>query len=138
LQSVDLNVTRNSDLLRGRVDFHAQYAWAEVGNAVYDPEGAFGYGPLEFKSKRDGGYAQLAYRPTKAKPDFIRNMELIGRWDHLSRAPSGFGAPQEERWTFGIDYWLGPSTVFKLAYEWDDPHGEPNANAFFLQTVMGF
>ena len=30
LQSVDLNVTRDSDLLKGRIDLHAQYAWSEV------------------------------------------------------------------------------------------------------------
>ncbi len=35
LQSVDLNITRDSYLLKGRVDLHAQYAWSRVGSAVY-------------------------------------------------------------------------------------------------------
>jgi hypothetical protein len=70
--------------------------------------------------------------------DFLRNLELILRWDHLSRAPSGLGAPQEERWTLGLDYWLWPNTTLKLAYEWDNPHGQPNTNAFLFQAVMGF
>ena len=55
LQSVDLNITRNSDLLKGRIDLHAQDAWSEVDRAVYDPTGDLGFGPLSFESKRDGG-----------------------------------------------------------------------------------
>jgi hypothetical protein len=138
LQSVDLNVTRDSDLLKGRIDLHAQYAWSKVDNAVYDPDGTFGFGPLSFTNERDGGYAQVAYRPTKVDVDFVKNLEAIFRWDHLSRVPSGLGAPEEERWTLGLDYWLGPSTAVKAAYEWDNPHGEPNKNALLLQVVTGF
>ena len=138
LQSVDLNITRDSDLLKGRIDLHAQYAWSHVDQAVYDPNGVFGFGPLSFTSESDGGYAQVAYRPTKLDGDFVRNLELVFRWDHLSRAPSGLGAPQEERWTLGLDYWLSPGTVVKAAYESDNPHGEPNKNALFLQVATGF
>jgi hypothetical protein len=138
LQSVDLNVTRDSDLLKGRIDLRAQYAWSHVDEAVYDPNGVFGFGPLSFASERDGGYAQIAYRPTKVDGDFVRNLELVFRWDHLSRAPSGLGVSQEGRWTLGLDYWLSPSTVVKAAYEWDNPHGEPNRDAWFLQVATGF
>lgn len=138
LQSVDLNVTRNSDLLKGRIDLHAQYAWSKVDRATYDPTGAFGFGPLSFASKRDGGYAQIAYRPTQAETEFLRNFEFIFRWDHLSRAPSGLGVPEEQRWTLGLDYWLGPGTALKVAYEWDQLRGQPNTNALFLQAVAGF
>jgi hypothetical protein len=137
-QSVDLNVTRNFELLKGRIDMHAQYAWSNVDTAVYDPDGTLGFGPLSVTGKRDGGYAQIAYRPTQADVDFLRNVELIFRWDHLSRAPSGLGAPEEDRWTLGLDYWLGPGTVLKAAYEWDQPAGKPNTNALFLQVATGF
>ena len=138
VQSVDLQITRDSDLLRGRINLFAQYAWSHVDHAVYDPDGSLGFGPLAFTSKQDGGYAELAYRPTKVDIDFIRNLELIFRWDHLSRNPSGLGDPWETRWTLGLNYWLSPSTVVKAAYEWDKPNGEPNRNALFIQTAMGF
>ena len=138
VQSVDLEVTRDSDLLKGRINLFAQYAWSHVDHAVYDPDGSLGFGPLAFTSKQDGGYAELAYRPTKVDIDFVRNLELIFRWDHLSRDPSGLGDPWETRWTFGLNYWLSPSTVLKAAYEWDKPSGEPNRNALFIQTAMGF
>jgi hypothetical protein len=138
VQSIDLEVTRDSDLLKGRINLFAQYAWSHVDHAVYDPDGSLGFGPLPLTAKRDGGYAQLAYRPTKLDTDFLRNLELIFRWDHLSRDPSGLGDPEETRWTMGLDFWLSPSTVVKVAYEWDQPDGEPNKNALLLQAAMGF
>jgi hypothetical protein len=138
VQSVDLEVTRDSDLLRGRINLFAQYAWSHVDHAVYDPDGSLGFGPLPLTAKQDGGYAELAYRPTKVDMDFLRNLELIFRWDHLSRDPSGLGDPRETRWTLGLNYWLSPSTVLKAGYEWDQPSGEPNRNALFIQTAMGF
>ena len=97
VQTVDLEVTRDSDLLKGRVNLFAQYAWSRVDHAVYDPDGSLGFGPLAFTSKHDGGYAEIAYRPTKLDNDFLRNLEMIFRWDHLSRDPSGLGDPEETR-----------------------------------------
>jgi hypothetical protein len=138
VQSVDLEVTRDSDLLRGRINLFAQYAWSHVDHTVYDPDGSLGFGPLPLTAKQDGGYAELSYRPTKVDNDFLRNLELIFRWDHLSREPSGLGNPEETRWTLGLNYWLSPSTVLKAAYEWDQPNGEPNRNALLIQTAMGF
>jgi hypothetical protein len=138
LQSVDLNVTRDSDILKGRIDLHAQYAWSKVDHAVYDPQGTLGFGPLSFTNERDGGYAQVAYRPTKVDVDFVKNLEMIFRWDQLHHAPGVPGAINEERWTLGLDYWLGPSTAVKAAYEWDNLQGEPNKNAILLQVVTGF
>jgi hypothetical protein len=138
VQSVDLQVTRDSDLLKGRINLFAQYAWSHVDHAIYDPDGSLGFGPLPLTAKRDGGYAELAYRPTKLDNDFLRNLEMIFRWDHLSRDPSGLGDPEETRYTLGLNYWLSPSTVVKVAYEWDQPNGEANRNALLLQTAMGF
>lgn len=138
VQSFDLEIIRDSDLLKGRINLLAQYAWSQVDHAVYDPNGLLGFGPLPLTAKRDGGYAEVAYRPTKLNNDFVRNLELVFRWDHLSRDPSGLGDPEETRWTLGLDYWLSPSTVVKAAYEWDQPNGRANRNALFIQTAMGF
>lgn len=138
LHTADLNLTRDSDLLKGRIDLHAQYAWTRVDRTTYDPTGSLGFGPISFRNKRDGGYAQIAYRPTKWNIDWLRNFEGIFRWDHLNNPGGAPGAVDEERWTLGIDYWLGPSTALKLAYEWDNLHGEPNNNAVLVQAVMGF
>jgi hypothetical protein len=50
--------------------------------------------------------------------------------------PIGF---DERRWTFGMDYWVNSSTVFKAAYETDRQNGlGQNGDAFWLQFVVGF
>src|SRR5437660_8092199 len=82
VQSVDLEVTRDSYLLKGRINLFAQYAWSHVDHAVYDPDGSLGFGPLAFTSKQDGGYAELAYRRTKLDIYFISNRVMILCWDH--------------------------------------------------------
>src|SRR5207244_7606410 len=101
VQSVDLDVTRDSDLLKGRINLYAQYAWSKVDHAVYDPDGTLGFGPLSFTSKRDGGYAAVAYRPTKLDMDFIRNLEMIYLSVMLSHDAIGLGHPSSTRGTLG-------------------------------------
>ena len=45
----------------------------------------------------------------------------------------------ESRYTIGLNYWLGPSTVLKTAYQFDDrSHGSQNQNAILIQAAMGF
>ena len=60
------------------------------------------------------------------------------RYDRLNQlhTPVGF---DEQRWSFGLDYWLTSSTVLKAAYELDNKDGGArDQNAFMLQAVVGF
>jgi hypothetical protein len=97
---------------------------------------AIGVGPLTFSNNRNGGYVQLSYRPSRVN-NFLRDFEGVVRFDDLiqRKTPVGF---DEKRWTFGLDYWLTPSTVVKLAYEIDSRHGDENQNAIMLQVATGF
>ena len=59
----------------------------------------------------NGFYVQAAYRPTRHPVEFIRNFEVVGRYDLLN-LPSG--APENEdheQLTIGLNYWLTPSAV---------------------------
>ena len=138
LQSADFNYVRDSTLLKGLINFRAQWVWSHVGHFVYDPDGSQGFGPLEFNNNRNGGYVQLSYRPTKIDNDIIKNLEPVVRYDRFNQlqTPVGF---DEQRWSFGLDYWLTPSTVIKAAYELDDKNGGArNQDAFMLQIAVGF
>ena len=144
LHSVDLGYVRDSKLLKGVIDVRSQWVWSKVDDVTFDPDGSLGFGPLDFNNKRDGGYAQLAYRPSKFENKFLQNLEGVFRWDMINN-PSG--APEEtdfdeKRWTFGLNYWLGPSTVVKAAYQFGDRRvpgeGKENVNAILLQAAMGF
>ncbi|MEY2492096.1 MAG: hypothetical protein QOH24_1047 [Verrucomicrobiota bacterium] len=138
LQSVDFNYVRDSTLLKGLINFRAQWVWSHVGHFVYDPDGSQGFGPLDFSNNRNGGYVQLSYRPTKIDNDIIKNFEPVVRYDRFNQlhTPVAF---DEQRWSFGLDYWLTPSTVIKAAYELDDKNGGArDQDAFLLQVAVGF
>ena len=138
LQSVDLSYVRDSVRLKGIVNLKAQWVWSHVDKFGYDPDGTLG-GPFIFNNNRDGGYVQLAYRPSRVENTFIKNLEPVIRYDRLSQARTATGT-DESRYTVGLNYWLGPSSVFKLAYEFDRQSGPEAArhNAVLLQFVTGF
>src|SRR5437660_188625 len=138
LQSADFNFVSDSPFLKGLINFRAQWGWSHVGDFVYDPDGSQGFGPLEFNNNRNGGYAQLSYRPTHIDNDIIKNFEGVFRYDRLNQlhTPVGF---DEQRWTLGLNYWLTPSTVIKAAYEFDDKNGGArDQDAFMMQVAVGF
>src|SRR6266566_4096996 len=138
LQSVDFNYVSDSALLKGLINARAQWVWSHVGHFIYDPNGEQGFGPLEFNNNRNGGYAQLSYRPTHIDNDYIKNFEGVFRYDRLNQlhTPVGF---DEQRWTIGLNYWVTPSAVLKLAYEFDDKNGGArDQDAFLMQAAVGF
>jgi cell division protein FtsB len=138
LQSVDFNYVRDSNLLKGLIALRAQWVWSHVDHFVYDADGSEGFGPFSFNNNRNGGYAQLAYRPTKINNNIIKNFEPIVRYDRLNQlhTPVSF---DEERWTIGLDYWITPSVVVKAAYEFDNKNGgASDQDAFMLQFAAGF
>lgn len=139
LQSADLNIVKDSQLLRGLVRANAQWVWSRVGDYPYNADGANPGlpSPFLFTNHRDGGYAQLTYRPTKWNSECLSKLELVFRFDILRQkdTPTGF---DEHRYTPGINYWLGPATVLKAAYQFDDREGDVSRNALLVQFASGF
>ena len=138
LQSVDASYVRDSERLKGILNLKAQWAWSHVDQFTYDPAAAAG-GPYNFNNNRNGGYFQAAYRPSRVGNGFLKNLEPVVRYDllHQNRTPTGV---DEHRYTIGLDYWLAPTSVFKVAYEFDHQSG-PSAdrhNGLYLQFVTGF
>jgi len=142
LHSVDLNYTYFHPMILGTIDLRVQWVFSDVDDFVYDPVGVLGFGPVFFNNQRNGGYAQIAYRPS-ALHNFIGNFEGVFRYDRLDApffAPSGF---DQERYTVGLNYWLGKSTVLKAAYEKVNNGSHPvsflgDGDAWLFQAAMGF
>lgn len=136
LQAVDFNYRPQVDAIEGTLDMRAEWVWSNIDMATYDSTGALGVGPVTFASYSNGGYAQLCYRPTRVSNEFLRNLELVSRFELLQTplvSPAGI---HEQRWTFGVDYWVTPTVVFKTAYEIDHRNPGPDQNAILLQ--LGF
>lgn len=137
-----LSYVRDSDKLKGLLDIKAEWMWSRVDRLTYDPDGMMGLGPLRYDNRRNGGYVQFAYRPTKASMISMRNFETVFRYDRL-KLPSG--APENEdswRYTFGLNYWLNAQTVLKASYQFGnvkEPGMETQSHdSLFLQAAMGF
>ena len=119
------------------IRFDAQWVWSHLGRGTYQIDDTPA-SSLTFNNNRDGGYVQLAYRPTKAGVDLLRHLEPVVRYDVLNQAHTPVGY-DEQRLTFGLNYWLTPMTVFKIAYEFDQrSHHEPDASGVLLQFATGF
>ena len=118
----------------GTINLHAQWVWSQIDRLDY---GVAGVAPL-FSNNRNGGYVQLAYRPTRVHNIIVQSLEPVVRYDVIKqkKTPVGF---DEDRWTVGLNYWLNPSTVVKAAYEFDHQNGSGHSgNAFLLQVAVGF
>ena len=137
LQSVEANYVKDAPFIKGLLAVRAQWVWSHVDHLLYDFDET-GDGTFSFNNNRNGGYVQAAYRPTHIDNDIIRNFEGVLRYDRFNQlhTPVGF---DEQRWTFGINYWLTPSTVIKIAYESDDKNGGArDQDAFMMQMAVGF
>ncbi len=142
LQAVDVTYVREADLIQGTVTILGQWAWSRVDRTTYDSTGALLFGPITFENRRQGGYLQCAYRPSKLDWEWIRNCELIVRYDLLNNPREALDNVDLRRWTLGLDYWITPALVAKVAYEWEErknPAGtNEHVNAFLAQFALGF
>ncbi len=137
-QVVDFSYIKQIDWLHGTLNVLSEWAWSDVDDATYDPTGSEGFGPLRFDNDRRGYYVQAAYRPTMVEDKFLKNLEFVLRYDSLKVPDDAPGSSDEFRWTPGIDYWITPSAVVKVAYQFDETSGSQDRNALLLQAAMGF
>lgn len=139
LTGADLSYNKIFDPLKGAIDIRAEWVWSKVGNAVY----SIGGDDVPFNNnRRNGGYAQIAYRPVQIDQKWVKNLELAYRFEHLENPAFTASTPVEARPTrgertrntIGLNYWLGPSTVLKFAYEQDSRED----NSLLIQFAIGF
>ena len=136
IQDVSLGYVVESSAIAGRLDVRGELAWSDVDNRDF--------GTGTFDNQRYGGYAQVAYRPTMG-PEFLQKFEGVFRYDFLDNPSDATGSAKafdEKRATFGLNYWINPSTVFKVAYRLDnvdDPQSSRTEDdALLVQLAIGF
>jgi hypothetical protein len=137
LQAVDAIYKDDIQAIKGTVELRGEWVWSNVGNATYDPTGALGFGPLNFNNNRNGGYFQAAYRPSLIGNDILKNFQAVVRWDAIYVKSEAPGGGNEYRVAFGLNYWIKPNVVIKLAYEIDDVAHAQGNNMFLMQWAFG-
>ncbi|MCI0676558.1 MAG: hypothetical protein L0Y42_12390 [Phycisphaerales bacterium] len=134
LHSFAVNYLTEDDWLKGRLDARAEFDFADFDGLI-----DLGAGP--FNNDRTGGYAQVAYRPTHLG-SIMRDLEGVFRWDFLNQSSDAPQPQDQQRYTVGLNYWVAPTTVLKVAYQFsdiDDPTGQRESDhAVLFQLGMGF
>jgi len=133
LQGADVSYTDLIPPLRGTLTLYGEWIWSDVDRADY--------GRGAFDNERSGGYLQMAYRPSQVRFGVVKNFETVLRYDVLD-LPTGAPVFDQERWTLGLNYWLGPTAVVKAAYErafQEHAAGdETDDDAILVEVAVGF
>ena len=130
---VDLSYVQDIKSLAGKFDVRSQFTWLHVDNPGIDH--------LNYENNSTAWYAQLAYQPYYVESSFIKNLELVARYDQLDLPKEAELNTDQNRITVGLNYWLNHSTVFKFAYgnitsEHED--GSESESTFIFQIAIGF
>jgi hypothetical protein len=102
--------------------------------------------------RRQGLYAQAAYRPLDAANAYLQKLELVARYSYtsfhgidptaldLTTFATSLDVPvNRNQYTFGINYWFYPSLVLQVAYEINREPGFPLHDSIFMaQLGWGF
>lgn len=134
---VDLSYVREVEALSGRLDLRAEWVRQDIDRLTYVVDGM----PFDFDNKKWSVYAQVAYRPSLLDTPVLRDLELVYRFAYLDWPK---GTPSMEmsdliQHTIGLNYWITPSAVVKIGYEFNDRELRGTSNdQFVVQAAWGF
>jgi hypothetical protein len=136
LWAVDLNYHK------GNWDVRFEYgmAWQEAGS--------FGGNNI----RRQGFYGQIAYRPRDLPNSFLQQLEFVYRYSYvdfrgidpttldLTTFTTPVDVPvRRQQNEFGINYWISPRLVWKVAYQINDEPGfHLHDNQFITELAWGW
>jgi len=136
IYSFDVNYT--GSVPGGTLDGRAQWIFSDVDDVTFDPSGSVGFGPRKLDNSRDGGYVQVAYRPSDSQSPILSKLEGVARYDSVNLPAGAPEGGDESRVTFGVNFWSTASSVFKVAYQIDNQDGAPDSDAVMFEWALGF
>lgn len=145
LFAFDFSFVKQIPIIGGIVDVKSQYAKSKIDNITYTVEETPGvFEDLIFNNINSSYYGQLSYRPSMFENNFVKNLELVGRFSKLE-TPVGSGfATNKKEFSIGLNYWLTWHSLIKLNYQnitgegGHDVVGKFNEKAFFINWAIGF
>lgn len=143
LYSIDFAFIKQIPAIKGFIDIKGQYNNSDVDDATYIETHEDGdEEEYTFDNKSNSFYTQLSYRPTMASSDFLKKLELVGRYSNLNTPEGAEWEEQSDQYAFGLNYWLTWRSVVKVAYQTTDSvgghDGGGTTNGFFIHWAIGF
>lgn len=144
LYALDFAFIKQIPAIGGFIDIKGQYNNSDIDDATYTELNEFNIEEeYTFDNKSDSFYTQLSYRPTMARSDFLKKLELVGRYSNLNTPEGAEWEEQSDQYAFGLNYWLTWRSVIKVAYQTTDTVGGHDGgggttNGFFVHWAIGF
>tara|TARA_R110001592_G_scaffold340657_3_gene629081 strand:- start:21955 stop:23163 length:1209 start_codon:yes stop_codon:yes gene_type:complete len=144
LYAIDFSFVKQITELAGFIDIKGQYNNSKIDNATYIKVDVNGIEEeYTFNNRSNSFYTQLSYRPTMASSDFMKKLELVGRYSNFNAPKGAEWEEQSDQYAIGLNYWLTWRSVIKVAYQTTDTvgghHGSSGTiNGFFIHWAIGF
>ena len=143
LYAIDFAFVKQIPALKGFIDIKGQYNNSDIDDATFTETHEDGdEEEYTFNNKSNSFYTQLSYRPTMASSDFLKKLELVGRYSNLNTPEGAEWEEQSDQYAFGLNYWLTWRSVIKVAYQTTDSVGRHDGggttNGFFVHWAIGF
>ncbi|PHS65826.1 MAG: hypothetical protein COB12_06265 [Flavobacterium sp.] len=142
LYAFDLSYVKQIAPISGLIDIKAQYNHSNVDSAFYfDPEDGETY---TFDNQSQSYFVQLSYRPTMIGNNFVKNLELVGRYSELTTPEGSEWESQSSQYSVGLNYWISWRSVLKMSYESKETEGGhggagiTNVDTFSIHWAIGF
>jgi len=142
LYAIDFAFIKQIPAIGGFIDIKGQYNNSNIDDATYieiedDVEEEY-----TFDNKSNSFYTQLSYRPTMAESDFLKKLELVGRYSNYNAPEGAEWEEQSDQYAFGLNYWLTWRSVIKMTYQTTESAGGHDGggtvNGFYIHWAIGF
>ncbi len=143
LYAIDFSFVKQIPAISGFIDIKGQYNNSDIDDATFTETHEDGdEEEYTFDNKSNSFYTQLSYRPTMASSDFLKKLELVGRYSNLNTPEGAEWEEQSVQYAFGLNYWLTWRSVIKIAYQTTDSvgghDGGGTTNGFYIHWAIGF
>lgn len=115
LMAFDLSYVKIIRPIKSLVDIKGQYNSSNISKATYfNPEDTTRY---TFTNKASSYYVLLAIRPILLDNEFLKKLELVGRYSVYNTPMGSLWESNQSQIEFGLNYWFNWRTVLKTSFQ---------------------
>lgn len=148
MYAFDWTYVRKVSFLGGVIDLKGQVNFINIDDQTYSVEVDSVMESYTFDNKSNSSFFQLGYRPTFGSNEFVKNLELVGRYSTLNTPEEAPWESESTQLAIGLNYWIDWRTAIKFAYQMDNVSGghgeggeepeELDVSTFYIQWTLGF